>query len=182
MGRRRRDVAKKLPSREELRRWFDYDPAVGMKWVQMAGRRAPVGTVCRGPKTVVPGVGEFQTTHIIWKLATGEDVPDDRIVDHHDRDHFNHKLANLRLATSSQNNVNSDKPNKRSENGSWEFPVRGVRVLSRPHRPMRCYAWIKIGGKIVERSAIFDNIEQAKAARRDLMIKYYGPFALDAER
>lgn len=55
---------------------------------------------------------------IVWELHNGE-IPEGMFIDHIDRDKFNNKISNLRLATHHQNNTNAkiDKRNTTSVGG-----------------------------------------------------------------
>lgn len=51
---------------------------------------------------------EYRAHRIIWEMHNGP-IPEGMLVDHIDRDVYNNRIENLRLATRQQNNANSSK-------------------------------------------------------------------------
>lgn len=104
---------KALPSREELLRHLRYDPETGFMWrLGTAGIRSrlnPVGCrTCRGHdgkpssiKIVFAGI-PYYAHRLIWRMMTGDD-PGTMQIDHINRNPFDNRWGNLRLADSSLN-------------------------------------------------------------------------------
>ena len=99
-------------SQEHLKEWLRYEPESGhFYWIKepaiMArnlGTRA--GTNKRGYVAVgVPGMGPMQAHRLAWIYMHGS-IPDGMEIDHIDGDPANNRIANLRLATSSQQKMN----------------------------------------------------------------------------
>jgi hypothetical protein len=96
---------KTMPDAEYLRALFCYDPATGeLQWRRGAYVRQRINLSAggRGSRYTRIGVeGRYYLAHrVIWKWMTGQDPPSD--IDHVDRDGFNNRWANLRLATKTQ--------------------------------------------------------------------------------
>jgi hypothetical protein len=62
-----------------------------------------------------PHCGQKSTTHIIWKIMTGN-WPTTNLIDHKDGNGYNTKWSNLREATYSQNARNRDSPGRWKDN------------------------------------------------------------------
>jgi len=114
---------------EGLRLTLDYDPLSGkLRWkhrddrsaqwnARMAGKHA--GTINSNGYVEVRMNGHRYGAHRLAWIITHGVIPAGLTVDHVDRDPSNNRLANLRLATQSQNNANSLR--KKSASG-----VKGV--------------------------------------------------------
>lgn len=108
--------AKELPSQEELRSIFDYNPSTGaLIWKRrkdrdsqwngrMAGKVA--GSRHRnGYLRVSIDDKQYSAHRVIYKLAYGS-IPNDMQVDHIDGNGVNNRLENLRLVNNAQNQAN----------------------------------------------------------------------------
>lgn len=99
-----------MPTHDELRALFDYDPATGwLTWKNsMSGLRA--GTRAGWPRRgdsyrcVTVGGRDYREHRLIWTWMTGESPPMD--MDHRNRLRSDNRWANLRLATRTQNCAN----------------------------------------------------------------------------
>jgi hypothetical protein len=104
-------MPKPLPSAEQLRATFRYDPRTGVlywrrradaraNWnARFAGRRA--GTTRRGRILIsVTGFKLLRAHRIIWKMAHGTEPAQ---IDHKDGNPGNNRLDNLRAASAVQN-------------------------------------------------------------------------------
>jgi hypothetical protein len=89
-------------SAEEIDEAFRLDPKTG--WVY----RRRNNTIIMGAVTMLEG-HTYQVCRIAWCLHHGEWPPLDRYIDHKNGKHHDDRPENLRLATSSQNNFNSDR-------------------------------------------------------------------------
>lgn len=106
----------------------------------------------------------FAAARIIWKMVTGEDPP--TFVDHKDRNGSNNRWHNLRLATHSQNTINSS---LRSDNKSG-----CAGVCQRENGTWRAYICVDHKAK---RLGTFDSKADAIFARREAVKIHYGEFA-----
>lgn len=106
--------------------------------------------------------------HISWIMNNGA-IPDGYIIDHRDGNKTNNDISNLRLATHSQNKMNTS-VQKNNSTG-----VKGVHLCSRSGkfiaRVQHCSNRIIIGR--------FDNLNDAETAVKDARIKYHGEFSMD---
>ena len=97
---------RKLPNKEELQEVFSYDPETGLllrktrnKGLVETGfkrfrRKNEPWMICVSCKSI-----QYPAHRIVWKLMTGDD-PAPLTIDHIDRNPFNNKWKNLRLADS----------------------------------------------------------------------------------
>lgn len=111
-------------TQQRLRDLFHYDPETGFLTNRVnRGRRAKIGMVCgtgpcpKGYLTVVISKKSYRLHRIIWAYVHGE-WPE--VLDHKDCNGCNNRLKNLRIATKSQNMMNS---RKRGDNTSG---VKGI--------------------------------------------------------
>ena len=76
--------------------------------LRLSNDRIVLGTLTRDPRSrAMVGFGYrqvWQLSRVIWGLHNGD--PKDSMVDHIDGDPSNNRISNLRLATSSQNQMN----------------------------------------------------------------------------
>jgi hypothetical protein len=141
---------KELPSYEELKRMFTYEPSTGvLRWNyreemtgqwngrfagQIAGSREPGGYT----KVTINDVN-YQAHRIIWMLCNAF-MPAGMEIDHINGKKSDNRIANLRLATTSQNQCNrkADSNRKLPKNiyrhktkFRHEININGVRYASR---------------------------------------------------
>lgn len=119
------NTPKLLPSQTYLRERFDYDPEAGTlswrerplehfkrrrSWLAWNGKYAGQRIKNSSNKRYVYvrlGVtdeSKFPVHRIIWKIMTGEDIPE---VDHENNDRYDLRWSNLRRATRGQNCQNA---------------------------------------------------------------------------
>lgn len=102
----------------------------------------------------------------IWPHFHGFHVPLDRLVEHEDRDHFNNKITNLRLATYNQNGFNLVYPNQHGYKGI-------TYQLDRPIKPW--LAQIRLHG-VKTNLGRYETKEEAAEAYRQAAIAHHGEF------
>lgn len=179
-------AAKPLPDAEYLRECLSYDPETGsLTWktrprkhfttsrgwsvfnTRYPGKSAGViQERDKGHFYVRVGIDQrlYNAHRIIWALVHGID-PDDLKVDHKDGNGTNNRLANLRIATLSQNNMN--------RKGQIPGQLKGVWFHKRRKK------WVgelcPNGTKIY--LGLFDTEIAAHAAYRQAADKHHGEFA-----
>lgn len=171
-----------LPDHDYLRECFDYDPLTGvLRWRDRPREHFPTD---RGWRTFnglfagrVAGSGKYRSvcitwqsyelSHIIWKLMTGEDVPE--MIDHKDRNLLNTCWDNLRLATRSENQWNSTVQRNNQS---------GLKGTCYDKRRNRYSARISVTGKLIYLGT-FGTPEAAHAAYCDAARTLYGKFWCD---
>ena len=102
---------KPLPAAERLRELLKYDAETGtLTWLVRCGRQRS-GAMAGSPNGLgyrkIGVDGRYYLAHrLIWRMVTG-DGPGPMQIDHINLDRDDNRIANLRLATQSQNNHNS---------------------------------------------------------------------------
>jgi hypothetical protein len=173
---------RKLPPTEYLRECFIYDEHSGLLYWKARPVthffNARIWASCNSRLTgkqaftyVHPGGHYFgaidgvnyQAHRVVWKLVTGEEPPTN--IDHRDRNGLNNRVANLRAATDSQNQINRV--------GGWGKakikgvrPVRGGKWEARIHKDGRYYHL----GTFAEKA-------EAIACRNQATVAMYGEFS-----
>jgi hypothetical protein len=108
----------------------------------------------------------LQMHRAVMRLA-GIELPPGCQIDHKNGRRADNRLCNLRLATQSQQNMNS---RRQSNNTS------GAKGVSWCKREQKWRAYIKLNGKLKHLS-YFDSKHKAAAAYRQAAKKYFGEFA-----
>ena len=108
----------------------------------------------------------FYVHRLLWQMFVGP-IPDDKQIDHIDRDRSNCKLENLRLASRSQNAQNS-KGCRLNKTG-----YRGVTKVARNSYEVRIRT---SGGKRI-RVGVFNTKEEAAIAYNQAAREHHGEFA-----
>ena len=157
----------------DIRDRLAYDPETGQfRWLVrvmcQGGGRMPgdtAGTNKDGYVQIKLFGRVYRAHHIAWLIMTGE-WPPAIDIDHQNTDRSDNRWTNLRLATRSQNNLNSKK----------------VRVGKSGHRGVhpctnssRWQARIGFAGRVIGLGT-FDSKDEAVAARRSAEQKYYRNF------
>jgi hypothetical protein len=164
---------KALPSQEELKQIFVYDPETGvLTWREDRGRRAKAGHVCGhvssdGYRHVTLWPRSYLAHRLIWKLVNDQEP---ECVDHIDLDKQNNRLSNLRAATASQNKSNGRiyRNNRSGYKGvCWEPS----------HRSWKAY--ISVHGRQIKLGR-FKHIEEAHMAVTAARVRLHGEFARSA--
>lgn len=130
-------ASKTLPTAEELRRFFNYDPETGrLTWAITEGRAVAgndAGTINeQGYRIVGIDRSYYKAHRIIYRMMTGEEPPS--LIDHINGDPGDNRWRNIRPATEAQNNANRRKQrNNKSgfrgvhwdkESGRWRAAIR----------------------------------------------------------
>jgi hypothetical protein len=170
---------RKLPSQEYLKEWFDYDPSTGVfVWrnvhytnAKMRGKQA--GTNGRRYRLIgVPKFGQHGAHRLAWIYMHGLTIGGAEI-DHIDGNPHNNAIANLRLATSTQQKQNkSVQSNNRSG-------LKGA-YYHACHKGKKWRSQIKVdynGQKILVFLGYFHTAQEAHEAYAEAAIKYFGEFA-----
>lgn len=153
-----------------LRELIDYNPETGsMVWKISTSNRNPVnsevGTLLNTGYRLLTIDGQRYLAHrIAWFYVHGFWPKE---IDHINRDRSDNRMANLRIATRSQNNVNAS---RRSDNKS------GVTGVTWHKGSQKWRATCHINGKQVQ-VGMFDSIEEAAKAYSEAAEKLHGEFA-----
>ena len=156
---------------ERANELFRYEPSSGkLFWKKRTARRIKVGdeagTFCKstGYRMVFINRKGYLVHRIAILLATGACDPG-KEVDHIDHDRVNNRLNNLRIVDRINNmrNIGLGKTNKTG--------VIGVSLKHTRTGELRYSANIMVNRKSIN-LGIFDNIEEAAAAREEANMKY----------
>ena len=128
---------KPLPSQHLLRERYDYDGEHLINRRNMSGRGGGIGSIVGrlnmfGYRVVKFNGQRYKEYRLIWMWYYGEEIPEDKEIDHIDNDRDNNKIENLRLVSHQENQLNR-KDTK--ENGVlWkDNPIRLERMRIRYH-------------------------------------------------
>jgi hypothetical protein len=137
-----------LPSFEEADQHLRYDPETGLLWWKKKRRGAnvssPVGSLAQnGYLRTKFNYTAYSVHRLAWLLATKQD-PGEMQIDHINGIKHDNRLANLRLATGSQNCQNGKKPKNNSS---------GYKGVSWNRRDKCWQAHICVNSKIVRLGA-----------------------------
>lgn len=165
-----------------LRELLDYDPSTGvLTWKWRPGRAQWNATWAGKLALTAVSAGyrkgnvlRYQVlAHIvIWAWMTGEWPPDDKTVDHRDKNRLNNRWGNLRLATRAQNQRNRNQVGKSSQ-------YHGVTLARYKRKPQTSWKWqakIMVDGVRLHLGSFSTEIEAA-LAYNEAAIKHHGEFA-----
>ena len=167
-------IARPLPPLEELKEFLDYNPDTGIfTWIKIPNNnRVKVGQVAGVMNSWTcyiqirfKGIG-YKAHRLAYYMYHGVD-PLGKCIDHIDGDKANNKIDNLRLATNSQNAMN--RHNVPSNNTSGISGVDWHKSVKKWH------SRIMVDG-VRKSLGFFINIEDARKARKEAEIKYFGEF------
>lgn len=144
-------------TQNELNKIYDYDDGLLMN----KSGHIYCNLDKEGYVRVRRGGKEYRAHRIIWEMFHGE-IPEGYLVDHIDRDVYNNRIENLRLATRQQNNVNSC--------GVGKYP-KGVVKNGKKYRSR-----ITING-IYKNLGTFTTVEEASTAYNEAAKEAFGEFA-----
>lgn len=171
-----------LPTQEELRQFFNYDPLTGkMTWIFVPYhiRRVKVGnefgclstakdTEIKVKIGVLNGYHK-QLTHFIWCYVMGEYPKKGVYIDHMDRNPLNNAWQNLRLATPQENTSNQSN-RKETKRGM-------LRGIERVGNSERYYARCMFKGERHTCPFTRDTQEEAHQDYIELHKKLHGEFS-----
>jgi hypothetical protein len=161
---------------ERLYELLDYDPDTGIfRWRvdryahKCAGKIAGSNRSPRGYRYISIDNHGWRASRLAWFYVHGFWPPDQ--IDHIDvhGPHDDDRIANLRLANSSQNTANRRKFTNSAS------PYKGVLFKKSKNQWI---ARVQVNGRRIERSG-FKSAEQAFEAYRRLAAQHFGPFAVD---
>lgn len=157
---------------EEFRALLSYDPITGIfRWQACAMKRMPVGAIAgktahNGYRTIKIRGRTYASHRLAW-LFVHNRWPS--IVDHIDGVRTNNAIANLRIATPSQNGANT-RLSVRNTSG-----YRGV-GYNKKRANKRWSATIMVN-RTLHRLGHFDTAEEAHAVYCAAAVKHFGEFA-----
>lgn len=148
-----------------LHETFTYDPRTGVLIRRSTSRQ--VGAGSNGQVDVL--CRKYITSHIIWKMMTGE-WPEDE-VDHKNRVNGDNRWDNLRPATRSENCINRRKQQRKGREATSQY--MGVKF-----RRGRWQAYYKKRSGESECLGYFDTDQEAARARDAGLYAEFGEYAV----
>lgn len=157
-----------MPTADDLRALFDYDPATGdLRWRIRKAQRVHTGSIAgcqtvQGYRSVEVGGRGYRVHRVIWCMVTGQ-WPANQ-VDHVNRIRDDNRWCNLREATNSENQHNIS-ARARNTSGHKGVCREGTKWRARiSHDGRREY----LGS--------FETAEQAREAYQKASAHYHGEF------
>jgi hypothetical protein len=156
---------------DDLRSLFEYNPETGViRWASTDKRGRQAGWVMKDGYRYIQLEGKLYLSHrIAWTLHFG--VEPDGSLDHINSRKSDNRIANLRIATVSENNRNR----LRQSNNTSGF--KGVTLNKRTGR----YNATLTVDKVTHRLGTFATAEEAAFAYRDAAERLHGDFANSGE-
>src|SRR5882724_2447820 len=155
------------PSIERIQELFDYDPEVGLITRTISYGRAIAGQCFVSPDIIsVEGI-PTAFAELAWALHNGIWSPEGYWVDHKDRIRANGRIANLRLATPTQNQQNK---------AGFGVYAKGVTCRFDGSRANPFQARIRVNGKRILLGS-FEIEEEAAEAYRQASLKFHKEFS-----
>ena len=150
---------------ELIRQLFDYDPETGYITRKISYGRAIQGQIFNDATNIsVLGV-HLRANRLAWALHNGSWPPEGYWVDHANGIKADNRIANLRLATPTQNQQNKA--------GSGQYP-KGVTWRNRKSKPWQ--AKIRVNGERIHLGS-FATMEKAAEAYQQAALEHHGEFA-----
>lgn len=138
-----------LPPNEILEKFFEYDLASET----LFRKRREVSHSRTAGYPAIYWKGQTFYAHRLVRALHHGPIPKGMVIDHIDRNPLNYKLSNLRLVTSSENNLNKDNPLK-----------HGLANIRHDQKYNRWEVKISRGGKRIY-LGYFANLKDARIAR-----------------
>jgi hypothetical protein len=169
-------LLKPLPTQAHLHEWFVYDPETGIFiWkkvhhtnAKLLGRAAGTRRKNNYIFVGVPGFGQLGAHRLAWIYMHGLTIGGAEI-DHIDGNPSNNAIANLRLATSSE-----QKRNKKVQSNNRCGLKGAFYHACRPGKKWR--SQIKVGDRLIF-LGYFNTAEEAHAAYGVAAAEHFGEFA-----
>ena len=155
----------------QIKELLNYDPQTGhLTWKVRTSRRVQVGKIagCKSSdgRVLVGICGKLYKAHrVAWAIMTG--VWPTNQIDHKNQDPSDNRWDNLREATKAQNMRNI------THIASNTSGIKGV-GWSKASQKWRAYIAVD---KTYYHLGVFEDIEDAKRARREAERRFYGEFA-----
>lgn len=167
---------RKLPKQALLREWLDYDASSGIfRWIKEPHKiRSCIGKVAGTTRRTgyvfigIPGFGQLAAHRLAWVYVHGLTIGGAEI-DHIDGNPSNNAIANLRLATSSE-----QKRNKRVQSNN-RSGLKGA-YYHACHKGKKWRTQIKVGDDVIFLGYFHTALEAHEAYGR-AAIKYFGEYA-----
>lgn len=163
----------KLPSQAKLKALFDYNPETGvLTWKNPNSNRVKTGDVAGSKNNkgyLIVGIHgiAYYNHRIIWIMCNSE------ILNGYQIDHINgikndNRLSNLRLASSSQNKMNTSayKNNQTGVKGLSEW-VNSCGTIY-----WKCQIWLRVNGKRDLKHKSFHFTESTKESQKEVAIAW----------
>jgi hypothetical protein len=155
-------------TQQRLKELFEYDPEEGRFRNRFSRGRAREADEAGSPsghgyRKVAVDYERYYEHHLAWLYVYGE-WPSE--IDHRDGDRSNNKIANLRMATRTENCFNAKR----------ETGESGLRGAYREARYPKWYSKIQIGGRVT-RLGTFDTAEEAHKAFMVAVEAHHGEYA-----
>lgn len=162
-------------TRAEAAQYLSYDPETGIfRWlVASHGYGGAInvgdeaGTIKDGYRVIILFGRQYRAQHLAWLFMEGDWPPADLDLEHQNRNRADNAWLNLRLATRSQNNMNTG---IRSNNKSGHKGISWRKDIGKWH------ARIKLNGQTILLGN-FEVLDDAVAVRRAAERQYFGQFA-----
>ena len=155
-----------------IREYLSYEPETGVfRWIKRAPRSkygvgSTAGTIDGDGYRRIIVLGKRHLAHqLAWQLTHGE-IPGGLELDHKNHQRDDNRIANLRLATRSENNANSKHRRRASK----------YRGISRCSQTRLIKAAIRVGGRTVH-IGYYETEEHAARAYDVAAIWHFGDFA-----
>lgn len=158
-------MKEKIVTFERLQEVLDCDPETGIITRKITQGKALQGFVYTADQTINVDGHNLRVNRIVWAFHNGMWPPDGYWVDHKNGIKGDNRIANLRLATPTQNQQNK---------AGYGTYAKGVTCRDRKLNPFQ--AKIRVNGVRIHLGS-FGTEEEAAEAYREACLKYHGEFA-----
>lgn len=163
-------------NRDGILSLFSYRPEQGILFWTVTGSPSHAGEEAgykkpEGRVYITIGRRGIYRSHLVWCIETGELPPAGFMLDHKDRNPANDKFSNLRIATRSDNWVNTR---------MWKVPKSNHRCIQITDHGKFSVRVTKKGFKAVKKN--FDSLDDAIACRNAAWEIMHGEFIGEMQR